>query len=64
MDINTETEIKQKHSLTPFPVFLISLAFRGRYFHSHFQEFSHERLLHSGSSRGSELGASLPADRP
>ncbi|EAC2024921.1 putative host-nuclease inhibitor protein Gam, partial [Escherichia coli 89.0511] len=26
------------------------LAFRGRYFHSHFQEFSHERLLHSGSS--------------
>ncbi len=34
----------------PFPVFLISLAFRGRYFHSHFQEFSHERLLHSGSS--------------
>ncbi|EEW3330014.1 host-nuclease inhibitor protein Gam, partial [Escherichia albertii] len=25
-------------------------AFRGRYFHSHFQEFSHERLLHSGSS--------------
>ncbi|TJF12838.1 host-nuclease inhibitor protein Gam, partial [Escherichia coli] len=24
----------------PFPVFLISLAFRGRYFHSHFQEFS------------------------
>ncbi|ECI5135078.1 host-nuclease inhibitor protein Gam, partial [Salmonella enterica subsp. enterica] len=23
----------------PFPVFLISLAFRGRYFHSHFQEF-------------------------
>ena len=50
MDINTETEIKQKHSLTPFPVFLISLAFRGRYFHSHFQEFSHERLLHSGSS--------------
>ncbi|MDN0786895.1 host-nuclease inhibitor protein Gam, partial [Escherichia coli] len=23
---------------------------RGRYFHSHFQEFSHERLLHSGSS--------------
>ncbi|NDR95488.1 host-nuclease inhibitor protein Gam, partial [Escherichia coli] len=25
----------------PFPVFLISLAFRGRYFHSHFQEFSH-----------------------
>ncbi|MXD91085.1 host-nuclease inhibitor protein Gam, partial [Escherichia coli] len=26
----------------PFPVFLISLAFRGRYFHSHFQEFSHE----------------------
>ena len=36
--------------LTPFPVFLISLAFRGRYFHSHFQEFSHERLLHSGSS--------------
>ncbi|TJO40604.1 host-nuclease inhibitor protein Gam, partial [Escherichia coli] len=21
-----------------------------RYFHSHFQEFSHERLLHSGSS--------------
>ena len=31
-------------------VFLISLAFRGRYFHSHFQEFSHERLLHSGSS--------------
>ncbi|EEV8115428.1 host-nuclease inhibitor protein Gam, partial [Escherichia coli] len=22
----------------PFPVFLISLAFRGRYFHSHFQE--------------------------
>ncbi|MCI5251714.1 host-nuclease inhibitor protein Gam, partial [Escherichia coli] len=33
----------------PFPVFLISLAFRGRYFHSHFQEFSHERLLHSGS---------------
>ncbi|TJE35025.1 host-nuclease inhibitor protein Gam, partial [Escherichia coli] len=27
----------------PFPVFLISLAFRGRYFHSHFQEFSHER---------------------
>ncbi|EFB1513611.1 TPA: host-nuclease inhibitor protein Gam [Escherichia coli] len=50
MDINTETEIKQKHSLTPFPVFLISLAFLGRYFHSHFQEFSHERLLHSGSS--------------
>ena len=37
-------------SLIPFPVFLISLAFRGRYFHSHFQEFSHERLLHSGSS--------------
>lgn len=34
----------------PFPVFLISLAFRGRYFHSHFQEVSHERLLHSGSS--------------
>ncbi|CTU38887.1 host-nuclease inhibitor protein Gam [Escherichia coli] len=50
MDINTETEIKQKHSLTPFPVFLISPAFRGRYFHSHFQEFGHERLLHSGSS--------------
>ncbi|ERB76967.1 host-nuclease inhibitor protein gam [Escherichia coli B107] len=50
MDINAETEIKQKHSLTPFPVFLISLAFRGRYFHSHFQEFSHERLLHSGLS--------------
>ncbi|ASA61238.1 host-nuclease inhibitor protein Gam [Escherichia coli] len=50
MDINTETEIKQKHSLILFPVFLISLAFRGRYFHSHFQEFSHERLLHSGSS--------------
>ncbi|ARA08677.1 host-nuclease inhibitor protein Gam [Escherichia coli] len=50
MDINTETEIKQKHSLTPFPVFLISLAFLGRYFHSHFKEFIHERLLHSGSS--------------
>ncbi|TYZ27444.1 host-nuclease inhibitor protein Gam, partial [Escherichia coli] len=31
----------------PFPVFRISLAFRGRFFHSHFQEFSHERLLHS-----------------
>ncbi|MXE76057.1 Host-nuclease inhibitor protein gam, partial [Escherichia coli] len=27
MDINTETEIKQKHSLTSFPVFLISPAF-------------------------------------
>lgn len=37
MDINTETEIKQKHSLTPFPVFLISPAFRGRYFHSYFR---------------------------
>ncbi|WP_252359560.1 hypothetical protein [Escherichia coli] len=36
--------------LIPFSVFLISLAFRWRYFHSHFQEFSHERLLHSGSS--------------
>ena len=36
--------------ITRFPVFLISPAFRGRYFHSHFQEFSHERLLHSGSS--------------
>ncbi|PAT92098.1 host-nuclease inhibitor protein Gam, partial [Escherichia coli] len=24
----------------PFPVFRISLAFRGRFFHSHFQEFS------------------------
>lgn len=37
MDINTETEIKQKHSLTSFPVFLISPAFRGRYFHSYFR---------------------------
>ncbi|EFO1205160.1 Host-nuclease inhibitor protein gam [Escherichia coli] len=37
MDINTETEIKQKHSLNPFPVFLISPAFRGRYFHSYFR---------------------------
>ncbi|EFO1705172.1 Host-nuclease inhibitor protein gam [Shigella sonnei] len=37
MDINTETEIKQKHSLPPFPVFLISPAFRGRYFHSYFR---------------------------
>lgn len=41
---------QRPESLIPFPVFLISPAFRGRYFHSHFQEFSHERLLHSGSS--------------
>ncbi|MFS9598743.1 host-nuclease inhibitor Gam family protein, partial [Klebsiella variicola] len=37
MDLNTDTELQHKHSLTPFPVFLISPAFRGRYFHSYFR---------------------------
>lgn len=49
MDINTETEIKQKHSLTP-SCFPNQPGISRAIFSQLFQEFSHERLLHSGSS--------------
>ena len=48
----------------PFPVFLISPAFSGRYFHSHFQEFSHETLITFRIVLRLRAGRSLPADRP
>ncbi|SQD05771.1 Kil protein of bacteriphage BP-933W [Escherichia coli] len=50
MDINTETEIKQKHSLTPLSCFPNQPGISRAIFSQLFQEFGHERLLHSGSS--------------